>query len=134
MNVGGHCLNWRVLAGLLVAGIGVTLLVAPQALSSVVPLLFVAACPLSMAAMMLFMGKGMAMMGGQAQGPEPRVAGRGMPVRGSGLMGRTDLNYCTQCGATIPSTHPVPRYCAQCGRDLHAADIAVREKIGVGRS
>ncbi len=48
------CLNWKVLAGLAVVGL-IVLVVAPQFIGAVLPLLLVAACPLSM----LFMMRGM---------------------------------------------------------------------------
>ena len=53
-NVLGMCLNWRVLAGLGAVAAGVWLL-APQYILGALPLLFVLACPLSMAVMMLMM-------------------------------------------------------------------------------
>ena len=53
------CLNWKVLAGLAVVGVGIWL-VAPQFALAALPVLLVAACPLSM----LFMMRGM-MRGGQ---------------------------------------------------------------------
>ncbi len=56
------CFNRKVIAGLVVAALG-TYLVAPNLLASALPLLLVAACPLSM----LLMGK--AMMGGQGTVP-----------------------------------------------------------------
>ena len=48
------CLNWKVLGGLAVAGLAVGI-AAPGLLRAALPLLFLAACPLSM----LFMMKGM---------------------------------------------------------------------------
>lgn len=58
MKLGGMCFNWKVLAGL--AGIGLAVwVVAPNLVGVALPLLLVAACPLSM----LLMGRGMA--GGQ---------------------------------------------------------------------
>lgn len=53
----GMCLNWKVLAGLAVAGLGV-LVVAPHLALSVLPVLLFAACPLSMLFMMRGMGQG----------------------------------------------------------------------------
>ena len=49
--------NRNVVGGLVLAGVAVVLL-APSLLSKVVPLLFVAACPLSMVLMMRMMGGG----------------------------------------------------------------------------
>ena len=58
MKMGGMCFNWKVLAGL--AGVGLAVwVVAPDLVGAALPLLLVAACPLSM----LLMGRGMA--GGQ---------------------------------------------------------------------
>ena len=45
------CLNWRVVAGLAAVGLGVWI-VAPQLVAAVLPLLVLAACPLSMVFMM----------------------------------------------------------------------------------
>ena len=60
MNVLKHCLNWKVLVGLGVVGLG-TYLVAPQLMAAALPILLLAACPLSM----IFMMK--AMHGGQGK-------------------------------------------------------------------
>jgi len=51
------CLNWKVLAGLAVVGVGIWLF-APQFALAALPLLLVAACPLSMLFMMRRMGSG----------------------------------------------------------------------------
>ncbi len=53
-NLLGMCLNWKVLAGLAAVGL-LVLVVAPQFIGVALPLLLVAACPLSM----LFMMRGM---------------------------------------------------------------------------
>jgi len=53
-NLLGMCLNWKVLAGLAVVGL-LVLVVAPQFIGVALPLLLVAACPLSM----LFLLRGM---------------------------------------------------------------------------
>lgn len=58
----GMCLNWRVLAGLGAVGAGVAIF-APGYALAILPLLLLAACPLSMVAMMFAM-KGMGGMGG----------------------------------------------------------------------
>lgn len=60
------CFNRKVIAGLVVAALG-TYLIAPNLLASALPLLLLAACPLSM----LLMGR--AMMG--RQGTAPAVSG-----------------------------------------------------------
>ena len=49
------CLNWKVLAGLAVVGVGI-FLVAPELALGALPLLLLAACPLSMLLMMKSMG------------------------------------------------------------------------------
>lgn len=64
-----HCLNWKVLAGLVVVGLGVAL-VAPHALGVALPLLLLAACPLSMLLMMGAMG-GMKMGGDKDRDAAP---------------------------------------------------------------
>ena len=58
MRMGGMCFNWKVLAGLAAVGVGIYV-VAPDMVVGALPLLLLAACPLSM----LLMGRGMA--GGQ---------------------------------------------------------------------
>jgi hypothetical protein len=65
MKMGGMCLNWKIVAGLGVVGLGVWV-VAPSLIWAVLPLLILAACPLSM----LLMMRGM--QGGQcASRPAP---------------------------------------------------------------
>lgn len=63
------CLNWKVVAGL--AGVGlVVLLVAPGAIGAALPLLLVAACPLSMVLMMRTMsGSAASRTNGEAEPP-----------------------------------------------------------------
>ncbi len=53
----GMCMNWKVLVGLGVVGLGVWA-VAPNLIGAAVPLLLLAACPLSMIVMMRGMGGG----------------------------------------------------------------------------
>ena len=53
----GMCLNWKVIAGLAVLGVGVWLW-APDLAAAALPLLLVAACPLSMLLMMRGMQHG----------------------------------------------------------------------------
>jgi hypothetical protein len=50
------CLNWKVIAGLTAAGLGLWL-VAPNLLAAAVPILLLAVCPLSMLLMMRAMGR-----------------------------------------------------------------------------
>jgi len=76
-NLLGMCLNWRVLTGLAVVAL-LVLVVAPQFIWAALPILLVAACPLSM----LFMMRGMSGNGNstasqlaQMQGDQLLVAG-----------------------------------------------------------
>ena len=69
------CLNWKVLAGLAVVGVGIWL-VAPQFALAALPVLLVAACPLSM----LFMMRGM-MRGGDQQASQSSQASDTQPTR-----------------------------------------------------
>ena len=83
MKRGGMCLNWKVLGGLVAVGVGVWA-VAPNLIGQAVPLLLVAACPLSM----LFMMRG---MGGGQCASQPQQSGeaqRPTEVRGVALPGR----------------------------------------------
>lgn len=63
MNFLKHCLNWKVLVGLGVVGLGIYL-VAPELVAAALPILLLAACPLSM----LFMMKAMHGSQGKTQG------------------------------------------------------------------
>ncbi len=67
----GFCLNWKVVAGLAVAGLGIWAL-APQVWGAALPVLFVLACPLSM----LFM-----MRAGGRQGDQMAGAACAMPAQ-----------------------------------------------------
>src|SRR5260221_14197349 len=55
MRLFGLCLNWKVIAGLAIAALGVWVM-APQLLAAALPVLILAACPLSMLLMMRGMG------------------------------------------------------------------------------
>lgn len=48
------CLNWKVVAGLVVVGVAIYL-IAPDLIAAALPILLLAACPLSMLLMMLTM-------------------------------------------------------------------------------
>jgi hypothetical protein len=76
-NLLGMCLNWRVVAGLAVVGV-IILFVAPQFIWAALPLLIVAACPLSM----LFMMRGMAGGGSQAPSQSSLMQGDSLPAGG----------------------------------------------------
>jgi hypothetical protein len=69
----GVCLNWKVLAGLAVVGLGIWI-VAPTLVGAALPLLLLAACPLSM----LFMMRGM--QGGQCPAPPQTAEPASPPV------------------------------------------------------
>ena len=73
MKMGGMCFNWKVLAGLAGVGLGIWV-VAPNVVGAALPLLLLAACPLSM----LFMAKGM--QGGQCAS-EPKQQSEPAGVR-----------------------------------------------------
>jgi hypothetical protein len=91
MTRGGWCCHWKLLLGVAVAGLGLALLIAPGYVLTVVPLLCVIACPLSMVLMMAFMGRGRQDMGDWGGLQEPQLA---QPTG--------------------------PHDCPQCGEDLHA--------------
>jgi len=80
MNMFKMCLNWKVIGGLAVVGLGVAVF-APNLIGAALPLLFLAACPLSMLLMMGAMKGGMKDMGskGGACSTEPEQAEQ--PVR-----------------------------------------------------
>ena len=71
----GMCLNWKVLVGLAVVGL-IVLVVAPQFIWAALPILIVAACPLSM----LFMMRGM--QRGTNQSMSQPASASGVPVVG----------------------------------------------------
>ncbi len=66
----GFCLNWKVVAGLAVAGVG-TWIAAPHLLSVTAPLLLILVCPLSMLIMMRGMRRGSCIVQGK---PASRTA------------------------------------------------------------
>jgi len=68
------CLNPKVIAGLAVVGVGV-LVFAPNLAASVLPVLVVLACPLSM----LFMVRGMGRMHGQTESSNGTACGHRAP-------------------------------------------------------
>lgn len=57
-KLGQLCLNWKVMVGLAVVGVGIWVL-APQFIGAALPLLLLAVCPLSMLIMVFAMRKGM---------------------------------------------------------------------------
>lgn len=74
-KIGRMCLNWKVIAGLAVVGLGIWLL-APEFAAAALPLLLVAACPLSM----LLMMRGMQGMQGSQCASQPQTGQVGLPT------------------------------------------------------
>lgn len=77
-SIGGMCMNWKVVAGLAVVGLGVWV-VAPNLIGAAVPLLLLAACPLSM----VFMMRGMGGMGGGSCASQPAQTSQPSQVTGT---------------------------------------------------
>lgn len=69
------CLNWKVLLGLAIVAVGIYFAVSPSALKAALPLLLVAACPLSMMLMMRAMPRG-----SHAVQPERAPQSEGVPA------------------------------------------------------
>jgi len=76
-NLLGMCLNWKVIAGLAVVAL-LVLVVAPQFIWAALPILLVAACPLSM----LFMMRGMSGNGNATASQPAQMRGDQLPVAG----------------------------------------------------
>jgi hypothetical protein len=97
MNVLRACLDWRVLTGLAALGV-VVYAIAPGLISGTVPLLLLAACPLSMPLMMKAMG-------GQRPEPgraptEPSAADRAAALRSElAVLGRRQEQVADQLHA-----------------------------------
>jgi len=68
----GMCFNWKVIAGLAVVGLGIWA-VAPDVAVATLPLLILAACPLSMLLMMRGMQGGQCASGPQQAGSPTRA-------------------------------------------------------------
>lgn len=91
-----QCFNWKVLAGLAAVGVGLYV-VRPDLVLSALPLLLLAACPLSM----LFMGR---MMGGQQTQPGQvaMAAGGGQYTCPMHPEARSDRSgKCPKCGMEL---------------------------------
>lgn len=94
MNMLKMCLNWKVLGGLAAVGIGIWI-VAPGALANLLPLLLIAACPLSM----LLMGMGgMKTMGG---GATQEASGGEYTCPMHPNVRQTAPGRCPQCGMAL---------------------------------
>src|SRR5947209_17695039 len=76
-NLLGMCLNWKVIAGLAVVAL-LVLVVAPQFIWAALPILLVAACPLSM----LFMMRGMSGNGNATASQPSQMQGEQLPAVG----------------------------------------------------
>lgn len=100
MNMLKMCLNWKVLGGLAAVGIGIWI-VAPGALANLLPLLLLAACPLSMMFMMRGMG---GMGGGDAQGTSSGEYTCPMHPN----VRQTAPGRCPQCGMALVPAAPRP--------------------------
>lgn len=73
------CLNWKVLAALVVVAAGIYV-AAPAAFFTASPLLFLAACPLSMILMMKMMNGGGRTACGSTSCPQPSGARPAQPM------------------------------------------------------
>ncbi len=72
------CLNWKVIVGLAVVGLGVWI-AAPTLVGAAIPLLLTAICPLSMLAMVVGMGRGRG-MGQPTRAQAPGVVTPDLPT------------------------------------------------------
>lgn len=68
-KMAGMCLNWKVIGGLAAVGIGIWIM-APQMVAGILPLLILAACPLSMLFMMRAMSGGQKNQSAAPHAPE----------------------------------------------------------------
>jgi hypothetical protein len=112
MNALKMCLNWKVLAGLGVVALGI-FAVAPDLVLGALPLLLLAACPLSMVVMMWGMRNmgGMPAGSGAAQGPPAALPGAAgaytCPMHPQ--VSAAGPGACPVCGmALVPTTLPQP--------------------------
>lgn len=109
------CINWKVVGGLAVVGV-VIYAVAPDLVAGALPLLILAACPLSM----LFMMKGMGgMQGGQC-------STQGQPAQQAGAVGSYTCSMHPEVRADQPGR------CPRCGMALVASESP--KPVGVPQS
>ena len=127
MKMGGMCFNWKVLAGLAAVGLGIWV-VAPNLIGAALPLLLLAACPLSMVFMMRGMQGGQCSMPSQ-QSESPKQAGRTASVR------LTRAEQLTELKAQLAIVQTRQQAIAREIAELEAASMpAVREAEAVARA
>jgi hypothetical protein len=113
-RMAGMCLNWKVVAGLAAAGLGIWA-AAPNLLAAALPLLLLAVCPLSM----LLMMRGM--RGGQcAASPTQQPAQASQPAGG----GLTPEERLAELKAQLASTQAHQEIIAREITRLEAAEPA----------
>ncbi len=124
MNMLKCCLNWKVLTGLGVAAVGIWI-VDPKLIGTALPLLLLAACPLSM----LLMMRGMGSMGGMKQ-----AGGSGTytcpmhPTVQSDQPGR-----CPHCGMNLVATAPAKQAAPAARTDLSREERLTELTAQLGR-
>jgi len=127
VKTGGMCLNWKVVAGLAVVGLGVWAL-APNLVGAAVPLLLVAACPLSM----LLMMRGM--QGGQCAS-QPAQQSSSQPVGQQVRAGLTRDEQLAELKAELARTQAQQQAIAREIAELEIASApAVRQAEAVART
>lgn len=99
MKIGGMCVNWKVVAGLVVAGAGIWI-AKPGLIGAALPLLLLAACPLSMLLMMR--GMGHQRVGQPYAASRPVSAGQSPPT---GLARDKELAELRAWALTLQSRH-----------------------------
>ncbi|HUQ77629.1 MAG TPA: DUF2933 domain-containing protein [Patescibacteria group bacterium] len=104
MNILRACLNWRVVAAIAAVGVGVAVF-APDVIAAAVPLLLVAACPLSMLVMMRTMGGRQSDL---SPGPDPGVVDRPAQLREQLAARRLEQEQLEQELARLEAADRVP--------------------------
>lgn len=104
MNILRACLNWRVVAVLVAVSAGVTMF-APNLIAAAVPLLIVAACPLSMLVMMRTMTSHQSI---SSLGRDPRSGDRPSLLRERLAATRLEQQHLEQELARLETAEPVP--------------------------
>ncbi len=121
------CFNWKVIVGL--AGVGLVVwVVAPNLVGAALPVLLVAACPLSM----LLMGRGMA--GGQCS-TQPTTTTQAAPTTQSVGLRLTRDEQLAELKAQLTILEVRQQAIAREIADLEPADgVAVREAEAIARA